>query len=178
MKREFTIHPEMLSQCPQCGSHNIPADHADVFHGKAQQQCRCEDCGFSWTDVYIYAHSYGSARPESNDDLIDRIIEVSKWSPIITQKVTHENCVLLEKGARQGVTHWVAFQVGGLGFTIDFDNHTASRSTAYDKCPECGEDCPYYGGGNCGYELDPKGVNVGDRCSTMWAQGVEPSWAV
>ena len=165
-------------KCPQCGSFDFNGGRPVFVETKVFQHCTCNECGYVWDDVYSYAYSLSEALPEKKEDLIDRIIEVSKWSPIITATVTRENCVLLESGARNGVTHWVAFQVNGHGFTIDFEEHTASRDTAYDKCPECGEDCPYYGGGNCGYELDPKGVNVGDRCSTMWAQGVEPGWAV
>ena len=172
------IFTDGTDKCPQCGSWDFEGK-SPVFNGpKVSQNCRCNECGFDWDDVYTYAYSISGALPEQKEDLIDRIIEVSKWSPAITQKVTHDNCTLLESGARQGVTHWVAFQVNGLGYMIDFENHIVCRNTSYDKCPYCGEGCPYYGGGNCGYELDPKGVNVGDRCTTMWAQGVEPSWAV
>lgn len=67
-----------------------------------------------------------------NPDLVERIIEVSKWSPIIFEDVTKETCVLLESSTRDGEVSSVTFRSHGLGYTIDFTNHVVSRNISYD----------------------------------------------
>jgi|GEM_PF-1536921 len=122
-------------RCPQCGSHDFEGKAPSFCFGgtKVFQECKCNECGFAWADVYAYAYSQSNAMPETNDSLIDRIIEVSRWSPIFTHEVTHDNCCLLESSSKGGVTTWIAFSVSGFGYSIDFENHIASRNTAYDE---------------------------------------------
>lgn len=132
MAKMFIVYSD---RCPQCSSANL--DRKELRFAfewtEAFQECTCNDCGFTWADIYTYAYSQSNTLPEKRDDLIDRIIEVSRWSSIITTVVTQDNCRILESSSKGGVTTWVAFSANGSGYSIDFENHIVSRNTAYDE---------------------------------------------
>ena len=44
--------------CPSCGSKDLDLVGVSVLGEEYAEQYSCKDCGRSFTDVYVYSHSY------------------------------------------------------------------------------------------------------------------------
>ncbi len=41
-----------IGSCPHCRSKQITGGFVEILDGLAQQECRCDDCGTTWDDIY------------------------------------------------------------------------------------------------------------------------------
>lgn len=43
--------------CPKCKSENITADTMEHDSDSAWRVVTCDDCGFSWREVFVFSHN-------------------------------------------------------------------------------------------------------------------------
>lgn len=136
MKRINCFVNEDRSECPQCKSTWITGGALTVeSSGTVVQDCSCDECGYRWTDVFRYSHSTADRLPSDEaSDIRARVFELSQWPTSLLPRISDpEKIVPLESFSSGGELCTAAFEVNGLGYSIDFVNHSVSRNTAYDR---------------------------------------------
>ena len=122
-------------KCPRCGSWDFEGGHATFDGPKVYQDCKCNECGYSWIDYYIYAYSVAEALPESEEDEIKRrVMEMGRWPlPCFPHPKSAGEIVALESFRRAGKLVSASVRVGGLGYDINFEHASYARNEGWDE---------------------------------------------
>ena len=120
--------------CPRCGSWDFDGGSPTFDGPKVFQECRCCECGYTWDDVYTYSHSLAERLPESEEGEIQRrIVELSAWPmPCFPHAGSPEEVTVLESFAKGGSLVSAVVRVRGLGYSVNFEEGSCGRDTAYD----------------------------------------------